>query len=95
MSLVLQSPQSSVKRKLFLTKGDYETCHIQLEGTQERLPAIAIGSHLYSFFKTLKDREKALDMLAKLYDKGSDAMITETPKAYAIWILEEEASRLN
>jgi hypothetical protein len=95
MSLVLQSQDASIKRKLFLVKGDYETCHIQIEGTQERLPAIAIGPDLYSFFKTIKNRDKALDVLGKLYDNGSDAVITEAPKAYVIWILEEEASRLN
>jgi hypothetical protein len=95
MSMSLQSRQAFVKRKLFLTKGDYETCHIQLSDTQEKLAAIAIGSHLYSFFKTLSDREKALDIVARLYDSGNDAVIIETPKTYSIWILEEEASRLN
>ncbi|WP_404789946.1 hypothetical protein [Altericista sp. CCNU0014] len=95
MGLVLQSQDSALKHKLFLTKDDYETCHIQIDGTQEKLPAIALGSNLYSFFKTIKDRDKALDILGKLYDNGNDAAITQTPKAYAIWILEEEASRLN
>lgn len=95
MSVLLQSQPSFVKRKLFLTKGDYETCHIQLNDTQEKLAAIAIGSSLYSFFKTLPDRDKALDILARLYDSGNDAVITQTPKTYALWILEKEALRLN
>jgi hypothetical protein len=83
--------QSSVKRTLFLQKGQYQTCHICLKDTQEHLAAISVDRKLYSFFKTVRDRDKALDILCRLYDTGSDAVITQTPKSYAIWILEEEA----
>jgi hypothetical protein len=82
---------ASVKRKLFLQKGEYQTCHIYLDGTQEHLPAITVDQKFYSFFKTIRDRDKALDVLGKLYDSGSNAIITQAPKAYAIWILEEDA----
>ncbi len=92
MSLMVQSPPTSAKRKLFLQKGDYKPCHILLHDSQERLAAIAVGQNYYSFFRTLSDRDKALDMLAKLYDKGEDAVIVQAPKAYAIWILETEAT---
>jgi hypothetical protein len=92
MSLMVQTPEALVKRKLFLQKGDYKPCHILLNDTQERLAAIAVGQNLYSFFRTLSDREKALDLLGKLYDKGQDAVIVQAPKAYAIWVLETDAS---
>jgi hypothetical protein len=95
MSLVLQSHEPAMKRKLFLTKEDYQTCHIQIGDTQERLAAIAVGFQLYSFFKTVSDRNKALDIVGRLYDNGNDGVITQTPKAYAIWTLESDASRLN
>lgn len=94
MSLVLQSPGSAIMRKLFLAREDYQTCHIQIQDTQERLAAIAIGSQFFSFFKTLTNRDKALDIVGRLYDNGHDALITKTPKAYAIWILEPEAARI-
>jgi hypothetical protein len=84
--------QSSVKRTLFLQKGEYQTCHVCLEDTQEHLAAISVNQKLYSFFKTVGDRDKALDILCRLYDTGSDAVITQTPKSYAIWTLEENAS---
>jgi hypothetical protein len=93
MSLVLQSPTSAIRRKLFLSREDYQTCHIQIQDTQERLAAIAIGPQFYSFFKTLTNRDKALDVVGRLYDNGNDAVITQTPKAYVIWILEPEAAR--
>ncbi len=82
---------ASVKRKLFLQKGEYQTCHICLDDTQEHLAAITIDQKFYSFFKTVRDRDKALDLLGKIYDGGSDAIITQAPKAYAIWILENDA----
>lgn len=94
MSLVLQSPRSAIKRKLFLAREDYQTCHIQIQDTQEKLAAIAIGPEFYSFFKTLTNRDKALDIVGRLYDNGNDALITQTAKAYAIWILEPEAARI-
>jgi hypothetical protein len=95
MSLVLQSPSSAVKRKLFLDRADYDTCHIQIQDTQERIAAIALGSQFFSFFKSLTNRDKALDVVGRLYDNGHDALITQTPKAYIIWILEPEAARIN
>jgi hypothetical protein len=79
------------KRKLFLSKGEYQTCHVFVEGTQERLPAITVSQKHYSFFRTERDRERALDILVKLFDKGSDAIITQLPKAYAIWVFEPDA----
>jgi alpha-galactosidase/6-phospho-beta-glucosidase family protein len=83
--------EAPVKRKLFLQKGEYQTCHMFLEETQERLAAIIVGQNHYTFFKTVRDRNKALDILAKLYDNGSDAVIVQAPKAYAIWVLEPES----
>jgi hypothetical protein len=83
---------ASVKRKLFLQKGEYQTCHICLNDTQEQLAAVIVNQKFYSFFKTVCDRDKALDILGRLYDGGSDAIITQAPKAYAIWILENDAS---
>jgi hypothetical protein len=94
MSFALQSPASAIKRKLFLAREDYQTCHIQIQDTQERLAAIALGSQHFSFFKTLTNRDKALDIVGRLYDNGHDALITQTPKAYVIWILEPEAARI-
>jgi hypothetical protein len=82
---------TSVKRKLFLQKGEYQTCHICLNDIQEHLAAITVNQKFYSFFKTVRDRDKALDILGKLYDSGSDAIITQAPKAYVIWILENDA----
>jgi hypothetical protein len=83
------------KRKLFLDRTEYQTCHVQLSDTEERLAAIAVQEKLFSLFKIVDDREKALDILARLYDGGSNAAITEIPKGFSIWIEEPTATRIS
>ncbi len=78
-------------RKLFLQPGQYHSCHIRVPDMPDRLPAVVVDGKFHSFFKTVKDRDKALDLLAKLIDKGDEAVITQTPKAYAVWVLEPTA----
>jgi hypothetical protein len=82
------------KRKLFLDREDYQTCHIQLPDDEGRLAAIAIQDKLFSLFKIVSDRNKALDILARLYDAGNNATITEIPKGFSIWIEEPAATRI-
>lgn len=82
------------KRKLFLDREDYQTCHIQLPDDEGRLAAIAIQDKLFSLFKIVSDRNKALDILARLYDAGNNATITEIPKGFSIWIEEPAAIRI-
>ncbi|MGB7416885.1 MAG: hypothetical protein WA902_22005 [Thermosynechococcaceae cyanobacterium] len=94
MNLVLSAPNGAAE-KPFLRKGDYRTCHIQLLDTQERVAAISFGSKLYSYFTAITVREKALKVLGKLEARGDDAVITQTPKAFILWTLEEEAVPLN
>ncbi|NJM74466.1 MAG: hypothetical protein HC852_00385 [Acaryochloridaceae cyanobacterium RU_4_10] len=81
-----------IKRKLFLQKGDYQTCHVLVPDTQERLAAITLNQMVFSFFRTVRDRDKALDIVGKLYDSGNDAVIVQAPKAYSVWVLEEDAT---
>lgn len=91
-SVNLQTPVQQVGRQLFLTVGQYRTCHIQVPDILERLPAVKVSGKFYSYFKTVKDREKALDVLEKLFDKGDDAVITVAKKGFSIWVLEDNAT---
>ncbi len=79
------------KRKLFLEKGEYRTCHVCVQETQERVAAITVSQKHYSFFRTERDRNRALDILVRLFDKDRDAVITQSSKAYAIWVWEPDA----
>jgi hypothetical protein len=94
MGATVQIPETMSKRKLFVEKGDYQTCHIQLPDGDERMAAISIEGKLFSLFKIVSDREKALDILARLYDGGDNATITEIPKGFSIWIEEPTAVRI-
>jgi hypothetical protein len=87
-----QVQTKSVGRLLFLSAGQYRTCHIQVPDILERLPAVKVAEQYYSYFKTVKDREKALDVMEKLFDKGDTAVITSSKKGYSIWVLETNAS---
>ncbi len=71
----------------------YRTCHVYVPDVSERLAAIWVGAHFYSFFRVVADREKAITLVTKLFRKGESAVITYSPKAYFIWVLEEHARR--
>jgi hypothetical protein len=90
---VKPTPAKSVGRQLFLSAGQYRTCHIQVPDILERLPAVNVNEQFYSYFKTVKDREKALDVMEKLFDSGDDAVITIAKKGYSIWVQEANATR--
>jgi hypothetical protein len=79
-------------RKLFLQPGQYHNCHIRVPDVSERLPAVVVDGKFYSFFKSTSDREKALDILARLFDGGDEAVITQTPKSFVLWVEEPTAS---
>jgi hypothetical protein len=79
-------------RRIFLDPGDYHTCHLQVPDIDERLPGISFANKLYSFFKVVVDREKALDVMERIFDNGDDAVITQTRKGFVLWVLEPNAS---
>lgn len=74
-----------------LSPGEYRTCHICLPDSNERLAAIVFNKQYYSFFKSVKDRAKALSVVAKLNKKNNQALIAKNPKGYSIWVLEPTA----
>ncbi|PSM50140.1 hypothetical protein C7Y66_05660 [Chroococcidiopsis sp. CCALA 051] len=79
------------KNNPFLPPGEYCTCHIGISESDERMAAIIVNKQYYSFFKSVKDREKALSVVNKLQEKGNDALIVKNPKGYSIWVLEPTA----
>ncbi len=83
--------KSASGRTLFLQLGQYRSCHIRVPDLLDRLPAVVVEGKFHSFLKAVKDRNKALDIVAKLYDQGDEAVITQTAKSYAIWVLEPNA----
>lgn len=74
--------------KLLAQRDDYTTCHIHVPGDSHRLPAIALDGNFYSFFRSLEDPAKTLNLLLKLSAKGNQAVMTPTRRGYAIWAYE-------
>lgn len=91
MQPIISSSNCDSQNNLFLSHGDYCTCHICVPDSEGRLAAILVNQQYYSFFKLVKDREKALNIVAKLREKGNDALIVKNPKGYSIWVLEPTA----
>lgn len=69
----------------------YRSCHIQVPDSPQSLAAIDIQGTFYSFFRTEKDAQRALEVSTRLRHRGDTPIITKTPKGYAIWTLEPQA----
>ncbi|WP_199333766.1 hypothetical protein [Oculatella sp. FACHB-28] len=59
--------------------------------SERYLAAIFFDQAYYSFFKFEKDQNRASQVANRLNHRGDTSVITQTPKGYAIWILEPEA----
>jgi len=74
-----------------LKRAQYRSCHIQLPDDHQRLAAICVNGKYYGFFKLVKDRQKTLQVAARLVYRGNDVMITETVKGDILWVYEPDA----
>ncbi len=77
--------------KVLGSRSHYRSCHIQVPDESDRLAAIQVGDQYYSFFKVVKERQKTLQMAARLVYKGDKVVITHVSKGDVIWILEPNA----
>jgi hypothetical protein len=89
-ALNAQSPISS-SIKFLKFRNQYHSCHIHVPDSESCLAAIFFDRAYYSFFKFEKDYNRASQVATRLTHRGDLSVITETPKGYAIWILEPEA----
>lgn len=77
--------------KILESRKQYRACHIRVPDIESRLAAIVIADRYYSFFKVIKDPQKALHVVAKLVSRGDEVAMTRTIKGDVIWIYEPEA----
>ncbi|MBD2092797.1 hypothetical protein H6F67_23385 [Microcoleus sp. FACHB-1515] len=75
-----------------LKRQDYQTCHVRVAG--ESLAAICVDRCYYSFFK-IANAQTAAKLIDRLQQRGDRAVLTQTPKGYAIWVLELDALPLS
>lgn len=90
----MQFPSSSlmaVQPIVLESRSEYRACHIRVPDQEHRLAAIQVADQYYSFFKTAKDKDQALQVAARLALRGDPSVLTKAAKGYAIWVLEPEA----
>lgn len=78
--------------KLLTYRGQYSKCHIKVPDVEAKLPAVKIGSQLYSLFRRFEDADAAMKALSKLAKKGDELALTKQGNTrYVMWALEVEA----
>ncbi|MGG6267620.1 hypothetical protein ACQ4M3_11820 [Leptolyngbya sp. AN03gr2] len=86
------APSADLSRcKILESRDQYRSCHIRVPDSEERMAAIVLGDRYYSFFRLVKDSQKALQIAAKLVYRGDEVAMTRTIKGDVIWIYESEA----
>ncbi len=75
---------------LLTSRKHYHTCRIELPDG-DRCAAIVYQSQYYSFFRTMPDRMRTVALVEKLEQRQNQCLVTQTPKGYGIWALEENA----
>ncbi|MEO1211476.1 MAG: hypothetical protein AAFX78_18340 [Cyanobacteria bacterium J06638_20] len=85
--------QNSPELPLVLESRDrYRSCHVVLSDTGERLAAIQFDGNYYSFFRSVTEKQRALELSRKLQNRGDSVVITKTPKGFVLWVLETTAT---
>jgi len=85
------SHNSSDTPHVLESRNRYRSCHIVLSDTGERMPAIQFEGEYYSFFRSVTDKQRALELASKLQNRGHSAVVTKTPKGFVVWAYEPNA----
>jgi len=68
-----------------------QKCRIRVPHLRQSLFAILLNGQYYSFARAEKNREKALNTVARLFDRGDRAVITQANNQYIVWIWQPNA----
>jgi hypothetical protein len=79
------------KSQILLSRNKYQTCHIRLPSTEERLPAVAVDGDYYSLLRVFSDIKQVLAAKAKLEWNRDRTVITQMATGYALWVWEPDA----
>jgi len=90
-SLAFSQADNQPRFKILESRNQYRSCHIQVPNESDCLAAIQVGDQYYSFFKVIKERQKTLQVAARLVYGGDEVVITHVSKGDVVWILEPDA----
>ncbi len=68
-----------------------QKCRIRVPHLRQSLLAILLNGQFYSFARAEKSREKALNTVARLFDRGDRAVITQVNNQHIVWIWQPNA----
>ncbi|MBE9102410.1 hypothetical protein IQ267_23500 [filamentous cyanobacterium LEGE 07170] len=86
-----RSQNSSDMPHVLESRDRYRPCHVVLSDTGERMPAIQFDGNYYSFFRSVAEKQRALELGYKLQSRGHSAVVTKTPKGFVVWVFEATA----
>jgi hypothetical protein len=90
-------PQSPVRHSVLATSkilvfgNQYQVRQVRVPDLEQLLMAILVDQKYYSFFKAAENGQQALEIAAKLSQKGDELVITFEQQGYGIWVEELEA----
>jgi hypothetical protein len=84
-------PVQPVLSQILEFRNQYQPCHIRVPDLDKRLAAVQVNDKYYSLLKVAKDRQHALEVAARLINRGSETIVIKNAKDYTIWVLEPEA----
>jgi len=70
---------------------EYERCHLSLPDEATPIAGINFKGDYYSFFKVVTTLDRANQLVDRLVNKGSRAVVTSIPKGFCIWVHEATA----
>ncbi|MBD1913317.1 MULTISPECIES: hypothetical protein [unclassified Leptolyngbya] len=91
------TPSSTVVRKpasclVLVNQYPHRRCRIQVPDLPQSVDAIAVDQNFYSIFKAELPAEQALEIIAKLLQRGDKALLLGDRNGYVIGIHEPEAT---
>lgn len=78
-------------RIILTQQTEYERCHLSLPDEDTPIAGIKFKGDYYSFFKVVVTLDRANQLVDRLVNKGSRAVVTSIPKGFCIWVYEATA----
>lgn len=90
------TPAATVKKQtasclVLVNQYPHQRCRIQVPDLPQSVDAIAVDQNFYSVFKTEIPAEQALEIIAKLLQRGDKALLLGDRHGYSVGIYEPEA----
>ena len=87
------SEKTNLTRCFFLvSRSQYQTCHVKLEGDNQPLGAIHVQGQNYGFLRKVEDATQAFRLLLKLNAQNTAVTLTQSAVGYMVWTLEPNST---